>query len=169
MLKMNFLKWRTDSALRKNKSLRASLPYKQAKNFGIIFSVEDKQKHLDIKEFISHLETDGKQVKVLEFLPKKKENYEFLFDFFTIEELSFWGTLNSQPAEKFSETPFDYLFYVDNKSNPLVLNLLARCKARCRVGKFSEIESPFFELMIESKGTTKGLLDNMYKYTKQLK
>ena len=169
MFKMNFLKWRTDSALKKNKSLRSSLPYKQAKNIGIIFSVEDKQKHADIKEFIGHLETDGKQVKVLEFLPKKKENYEFLFDFFTIQDLSFWGSINSHHAEKFSETHFDYLFYVDNQSNPLVLNLLARCKARCRVGKFSEEESPFFELMIESKGSTKGLIDNMYKYTKQLK
>ena len=169
MFKMNFLKWRTDSALKNNKSLRASLPYKQAKNIGIIFSVEDKQKHAEIKEFINHLETDGKQVKVLEFLPKKKENYEFLFDFFTVEDLSLWGSINSQPAEKFSETPFDYLFYVDNQSNPLVLNLLACSKARCRVGKFSENESPYFELMIESKGTIKGLIDNMYKYTRQLK
>ena len=30
-------------------------------------------------------------------------------------------------------------------------------------------ESSFFEFMIECKGTTKGLIDNMYKYTKQLK
>jgi hypothetical protein len=169
MFKMNFLKWRTDIALKKNKSLRTSLPYKQSKNIGIIFSVEDKQKHADIKEFVNHLETDGKVVKVLEFLPKKKENYEFLFDFFTIQDLSFWGSINSQPAEKFSDTTFDYLFYVDNLSNPLILNLLARCKARCRVGKFSEDESAYFELMIENKGTTKGLIDNMYKYTKQLK
>ncbi len=169
MFKTNFLKWRTDLALKKNKSLRASLPYKQAKNIGILFTVEDKQKHLDIKEFISHLESDGKQVKVLEFLPKKKENYEFLFDFFSIDDLSFWGSINSHTAEKFSETPFDYLFCVDNQSNPLLLNLLARCKARCRVGKFTENESSFFELMIESKGTTKGLIDHMYKYTKQLK
>lgn len=169
MFKMNFLKWRTGLALKKNKSLRSSLPYEQAKNIGIIFSVEDKQKHIDVKEFITRLESDGKQVKVLEFLPKKKENYEFLFDFFTIQDLSFWGYIKSHPAEKFLETPFDYLFYVDNQPNLLLLNVLARCKARCRVGKFSENESPFFELMIESKGTTKGLIENMYKYTKQLK
>jgi len=169
MFKMNFLRWRTDSALKNNKSLRASLPYNQAKNIGIIFSVEDKQKHSDVKEFIGHLETDGKQVKVLEFLPKMKENYDFLFDFFTIEDLSFWGSINSELAERFSETPFDYLFYIDNQSNPLVLNLLARSKARCRVGKFAEEESHFYELMIESQGTVKGLIDNMYKYTRLLK
>ena len=169
MFKMNFLRMRTLKALRKNGSLRASLPYKLAHNIGIMFSVEDKQKHLDIKEFIHHLEQDGKKVQVLEYLPLKKENYEFKFDFFTINDLNFWGKLNSETAIKFSETPFDYLFYIDKEPNPLALYLLATSKAKCRIGRFSENENPFFEMMIEQNGTTKGLIDTMYKYTKQLR
>jgi hypothetical protein len=169
MFKMNFLKMRTESALKKNKSLRASIPYQQAKNVGIIFSVEDKQKHVDVKEFIRLLEQDGKKVHVLEYLPLKKENYEFMFDFFTIQDLNFWGNLNSDKAVQFSETPFDYLFCIDKESNPLVLSLMARSKARCRVGRFHETDSPYFEMMIEQNGTTKGLIETMYKYTKQLR
>jgi hypothetical protein len=169
MFKMNFLKMRTESALKKNNSIRASIPYKQAQNVGIIFSVEDKQKHVDIKEFIQQLEQDGKKVKVLEFLPQKKENFEFLFDFFTIQDLNFWGNLKSEKAIQFSETPFDYLFHIDKEPNPLVLNLLARSKAHCRVGRYHENQSPYFELMIEQNGTTKGLIETMYKYTKQLR
>lgn len=145
------------------------MPFRLAKDVGIIFSVEDKQKHHDIKEFVHQLEQDGKQVKVLEFLPKKKENYEFLFDFFTIQDLNFWGKIQSHHAEKFINTPFDYLFYVDKTSNPLILNLLAQSKARCRVGKYAEQDSAFFELMIETQGTVKGLIDNMYRYTSQLR
>jgi len=160
---------RTNSALKKNNFIRASIPYMQAQNIGIIFSVEDKQKHEDIKELIRHLEQDGKKVSVLEFLPKKKDNYEFLFDFFTIENLNFWGKIESSTAIRFSQTPFDYLFYIDNQSNPLILNLLAQSKARCRVGCFNELESPFFELMIEHQGATKMLINSIYKYTKQLK
>ena len=169
MFKMSFLKMRTTSALKSNGSKRASTPYKHAENFGIIFSVEDKSKHDLIKDLIKRLETDGKKVKVLEFLPKKKENYEFLFDYFTIDDLSFWGNITSEDAVKFSNTPFDYLFYIDSQSNPLVLNLLARSKAHCRVGRFEESESPYFELMIEDNGNTKSLIDNVYKYTRQLK
>ena len=169
MFKLKFLKWRTDSALRKNRSLRASMPFKHAKNIGIIFSVEDRQKHNDVKEFVHQLEQDGKTVKVLEFLPRKKENYEFLFDFFTIQDLSFWGNINSRHAENFMQTGFDYLFCVDKQSNPLVLNLLARSKAKCRVGRFTENESDYFELMIETQGTTRGLIESMYKYARQLK
>lgn len=169
MFKHRLLQFRTNSALKKNNSLRSSIPYKQALNVGILFSVEDKQKHDAIKEFIKILELDGKKVKVLEFLPKQKENYEFMFDFFTVKDLSFWGKIESSDAEKFTETSFDYLFCIDKESNPLILNLLARSKAKCRIGKFTEKYHPFYELMIEQNGSAKNLIESMYKYTKQLK
>ncbi|NJN42242.1 MAG: hypothetical protein HC811_08500 [Flammeovirgaceae bacterium] len=76
---------RIRSALKRNKSIRQSIPYKKAQSVGIIFSVENKEKHNHIKEFIRQLEIDGKTVQVLEFLPKKKENYEFLFDYSPIK------------------------------------------------------------------------------------
>lgn len=166
---MTFLNWRTKSALKRNKSLRANIPYQQAHTVGILFTVEDKQKHHDIKEFIHQLERDGKKVQVLEYLPKKKENYEFMFDFFTIDDLNFWGTLNSSVANKFATTPFDFLFCVDKESNPLLLYLLSISKAHCRVGRYHELEQDYYEMMIEQNGTIKGLIDTMYKYTKNLK
>ncbi|MFM7854167.1 MAG: DUF6913 domain-containing protein [Flammeovirgaceae bacterium] len=166
---MNFLKIRTQSALKNNKALRASTPYKQAANMGIVFTVEDKQKHQYIKEFIHKLERDGKKVRVLEYLPEKKENHEFLFDFFTIKDLSFWGKVNSNSAIRFCDIPFDYLFCIDMQSNPLILHLMAKSKARCRVGRFNESESAFFEMMIEQAGTTKNLTETIYKYIQELR
>jgi hypothetical protein len=168
-MKLNFLNIRTSNQLKKNKSLRASIPYKQALTVGVLFTVEDKKKHDDIKEFIHKLEQDGKKVQVLEYLPIKKENYEFLFDFFTLKDISFWGKIESEKTLKFSDTPFDYLFNLDTERNPMVLYLLARSKSKCRVGKFQEQEKSFFELMIDSEGGTKNLIDGIYKYTAQLK
>jgi len=169
LFRNRFLHLRTNSALKSNKSLRTSIPYQQALSVGIIFSVEDKQKHEEIKDFIKQLQQDGKKVTVLEFLPNKKENYEFMFDFFTVKDLSFWGEVTSPGVHKFTDMPFDYLYCIDNASNPLVLHLLAKSKARCRIGKFSEQGHPFFELMIEQNGSVKNLIDSMYKYSKQLK
>jgi hypothetical protein len=160
---------RTNSALKKRAAIRTSIPYKHAKSVGIIFSVEDKQKHDHIKDFVRHLEQDGKKVDVLEFLPKKKENYEFLYDFFTIEDLSFWGRITSEKAIKFYNTPFDYLFYIDTDHNPLMLDVLARCRAACRVGKSDGMESDFFEFMIQDGSSVKSLIDNIYKYTRSLR
>jgi hypothetical protein len=169
MFKMNFLRMRTYQALKKNNSIRASIAFRKAQQVGILFSVEDKQKHNDIKEFIHQLEQDGKKVRVLEYLPLKQENYEFMFDFFSVKDLDFWGKINSDSAQTFCETPFDYLYYIDREPNPMALYLLAACKARCRVGRFKEGESTFFELMIGQNGTNKGLIETMYKYTKQLR
>jgi hypothetical protein len=168
-MKINFLKIRTTNQLKKNKAQRASTPYKQASTVGILFSVEDKKKHDDIKELIHKLEHDGKKVQVLEYLPNKKDNYEFMFDFFTLKDISFWGKIESEKTLRFSDTAFDYLFCVDLEPNPMLLYLMARSKAKCRVGRFHEGEEPFFEFMIDSNDHMKGLIDGMYKYTTQLK
>src|SRR6187401_1039292 len=133
-LKLNFLRRRTNALLKDNKTPRANVPYKKAQQIGIIFSVEDKVKHDNVKDLIKKFEQDGKQVSVIEFLPNDKDNYEFRFDFFTEQDLSFWGKITSNGALKFANTPFDYLFYIDATPNPMILHLLALSKAKCRVG-----------------------------------
>ena len=168
-MKFSFLKLKTNSFLKRNQAIRASLPYKQALSAGVIFTVEDKMKHEEVKEFVRHLEHDGKTVKVISFLPKNKDNYEFMFDFFTENDLTFWGNINSSGALKFAETPFDFLYCLDTTPNPLIMNLIAQSKAKCRVGKFWYNTEPFFELMIESQNGHKSLIESMYRYTKALK
>ena len=168
-MRITFLELRTKSALKKNHAVRATIPFSASKQIGILFTVEDKLKHQQVKDFIAKLQHDGKEVQVLEFLPKKKDNPEFMFDFFTIEDLSFLGKVNSAAAEKFSKINFDYLFNIDTQSNPLILNLMANCKAHCRVGRFQEKSSPFFELMIETNGSVQTLIDSMYEYAKKIR
>ena len=73
-MRLNFLKTKTKSLVKKNKALRANLPYKTAQSVGIIFTVEDKAKHFIVKDFIRKLEVDSKSVQVLEYLPEKTEN-----------------------------------------------------------------------------------------------
>jgi len=169
MFKLNFLKLRTQALLKKNKTNRGSLPYSQSKSVGIAFTVEDRKKHEEVKEFARQLEQDGKIVRVLEFLPKERENYDFLCSFFTLKQISFWGTLNSAEALSFCDQRFDYLFHLDNESSPVFQHLLARSKAHCRVGKFREEDRAFYEFMIDSKGSMKELFTTIYNYTKQLR
>jgi hypothetical protein len=168
-VKLKILKYKTRSLAKSNKALRTSLPYKQALSIGIVFTVEDRQKHDDIKEFVKKLEHDGKQVKVMSFLPKHKDNYEFLFDFFTEKDVSFWGSITSESANRFCELPFDFLFYLDTAPNPLVLNIIARSKAKCRVGKYWENTQALFEFMLQIKNGTKSLIHEIYQYTSKLR
>jgi hypothetical protein len=168
-MRLNFLKFKTKSLLKRNKAQRNNISYQQAKTVGLIFTVEDKQKHFIVKEFIKKLELDGKIIQVLEYLPAQHDNYEFKFDFFTDKDLSFWGNITSAAAIQFTEAPFDFLFYVDLEPNDLVLNLLARSKAKCRVGRFSDSGTQYLELMIESVANTQALVDGMYKYAASLR
>jgi hypothetical protein len=168
-MRLNFLKFKTKSLLKRNKAQRNNISYQQAKTVGLIFTVEDKQKHFIVKEFIKKLELDGKIIQVLEYLPAQHDNYEFKFDFFTDKDLSFWGNITSAAAIQFTEAPFDFLFYVDLEPNDLVLNLLARSKAKCRVGRFSDSGTQYLELMIESVANTQALVDGMYKYAGSLR
>lgn len=168
-MKSKFLKYKTQSYLRKNKTPRYNQAYEQAASIGVVFTVQDRQKHDHIKEFIRKLEHDGKKVKALAFLPPNQENYEFMFDFFTYREISFWGTITADSAVAFANTPFDYLIYLDTEPNDLILSLVARSKAKCRLGKRWKDCDPFFEMMIQSNGDSKALIDQLYQYTAALK
>ena len=168
-MKFKLLKYKTRAFLKKNKTLRHNEAYQKAVSFCVIFTVQDRQKHDQIKSFIRKLEQDGKKVKALAYLPPNQENYEFMFDFFTYREISFWGNITATSALDFAETPFDYLIYLDTTPNDLILNLVAKSKAKCRIGKYWEHGGPYFEMMIECYGDAKALIEQLYKYTAALK
>jgi hypothetical protein len=122
-----------------------------------------------VKEFIKKLELDGKNIQVLEFLPAKTDNYEFKFDFFSDKDVSFWWNITSNNAIQFSEAQFDFLYYIDLTPNPLILHLLARSQAKCRVGRNFTDGQSYLELAIDAVSNNQALIDGMYKYTTQLK
>ena len=168
-MKFKFLRYKTRSYLRNNKAPRYSESYKKAVTVGVIFTVEDRQKHDHIKNLIRKLEHDGKQVKALAYLPPNQENYEFLFDFFTYREISIWGNITATSALTFADAPFDFLLYLDATPNELILNVVAKSKAKCRIGKFWADGEPFFEMMIESNGDSRTLIDELFRYTTALR
>jgi hypothetical protein len=168
-MKLSFLKYRTKLFLKRNTSPHQNLPYKTAKTVGIIFTVEDKQKHFAVKEFLKRLEADGKHIQVLEFLPENTDNFEFKFDFFMEKDITFWGNIESENAVQFADAPFDFLFYLDITPNPLILNLLARGRAKCRVGRFWDEGEKYLEFMVGSAPNTPALLEGLYKYVSQIR
>ena len=168
-MKLSFLRYNTKSQLKKNKTLRSSTAFKKAMSAGILFTIEDRAKHDAVKDFVKKLELEGKSVTVLAFLPEKKENFEFLYNYFTLKDISFWGNLLSTDALQFSNTPFDFLYCLDEMPNAMVLNVLARSKARCRIGNYQEGDETYYELMIENKNGIKGLLESEMRYSRELR
>lgn len=170
MFKKKFLSLNTKLFLKKNKVSRTTTGYLRAKIIGIIFTVEGLDKHKAIKSFIKELENEGKNVEVLSYLGKGKDNYEFLFNFISYGDINIWGKLKNKAALKFSEKKFDYLFNIDHARNRIIENILARSKARCRIGVYVENNDAFYELMVNSKNNDnpEELIQTMHHYARKI-
>lgn len=160
LLSVNTNKWSKN-----NNSIRSATKYRSSETIGIIFSIADRAKHDIIKGIIKRFEADGKHVSVLAFLPEKGENHEFLFDFFTKKDISFWGKYRTEQISKFINTSFDYLLHIDFDDNEAINGILAQSKAKCRVGGVTETQSKYYELTITTQFKDFQLLvDEMYNY-----
>ncbi len=168
-MKLTFLHMRTRRQLVKNRTPRNNLPFAKARHIGLLFTIEDRRKHDYVKQLIHKLEQEGKKVEAFAFLPPKKENYEFMFDFFSHQDISFWGAVKSAQALRFAETPFDYLLCLDEKPQDHIRYILARSRARCRAGAYGHDLEPFFELMINGVKSPVVLIDQLYQYTSKLR
>ena len=166
---MSFLNRKTKSVIKKNKLIRETLPYSKSSSIGILFTADTKEKFDYIRRFSDNLEYDDKQVKVLSYVAKGKENFEFKYDYFTSKDVSFWGNFKSDTVTNFINESFDYLYCVDLDPGNLVAHIMARSKAKCRIGIYSETYKNYFEMMINPKNerTVKKLIEEMYHFSKK--
>ena len=170
MFVSKFLQFNTRRLLRKNEVERKNIDFKKAKTIGIIFSSEGIEKHQAIKSLIKSLKEDGKEVTVLSFLGKGRQNHEFLFDIVSSNDVSFWGSIHNEQVHAFTREPFDFLFHLDTVENEILENILAMSRAKCRVGIFKEGKGPYYELMINPKNpdSVEELIKDIYHYTQKI-
>jgi hypothetical protein len=130
--------------------------------------MESEEKFSKIKMLQKDFEQLGKQVEVLSFLPKGATNYEFLFNIFTLQDISFTGKFRNEDVNKFAATRFDYLLVFDSSLSPIMRNIVARSNAHCRMGCYFEDSEKLFEFMI-SQNEQRNSLHLINEITKYLK
>ncbi|MDN5212130.1 hypothetical protein QQ020_08710 [Fulvivirgaceae bacterium BMA12] len=158
----------TNKVIKKGIIRRGSVSYPEAESIGILFSVVDREKHSLVKKFIKSLEKDKKKVDVLCLLGEGKENYDFIFDYFTTRDFSLFGHAISSSILLFVQKKFDYLIVLDTESNIYTDNILAKSNAKCRIGIYHNDKDPFYELMIKTKdgNSVEEFIDQVYHYLK---
>lgn len=170
MYSKTFLNYRTKKAIRKDQLKRDSIGFNEARYFGILFTADSEEKFTRIKSLVKDLEDLGKNIEVISYLPKGKTNFEFLFNIFTSQDISFFGKFTNDDVNKFIQKKFDYLLCLDVRLHPVIENIIAMSQAHCRVGRYDEIHKDMFEFMIsqdESK-TYIHLIDEISRYLKTL-
>ena len=128
---------------------------KEAKKIGILYTLNDVPDYERVSQFVSQLQTEHKEVKALGFVINKNLIQRFLpklsFDFFSKRDLTwFYKPIHSQ-ARDFIEKEFDLLIDLSlNDSFPLKY-IAGLSKALCRVGRFSEENTDYYDFMIDLK------------------
>lgn len=159
----------TKKYLKRNPAERSTTPFPSAQKIGIIFN---KTKHLDIdliSSFVKRLEMQGKQVSVLCYEPRKKV-IQKSFKTFSWKDIKWNGKFKSFRLKKFIRTDFDYLFSLNTSPILPLENILARSKAKCRIGGFHQKKNNC-EMMIDlgRNRDEQELMNLMIQYTQMIK
>lgn len=154
---------------RNNRSKRGSTPYRQAKSVGILFTMNNLDDYEAIRNFETKLKKDGKEVKVLSYLPKNVENFHFHYDIFSHTDYSATGEVKAANISSFIEQRFDYLICLDNNPNLYIDYILATSAARFRIGNYRENKEPLYELMLRLNGpdSVSNLIQQIIHYTNE--
>ena len=170
VLNRSFLQRRTARLISEQKSSRKTVGYEEAKKIGVLFTQSDRKKYMAVRNLIKSFKNDGKEVEVLCFLNKGGENFDFLYDYITSDDVGLWGKMQSSAALKFSKLNFDYLFYLDLKGNLYLDNVMAMTKASCRIGFYKKKSDGLLDLMIHINGNTaiEEAIEQVLYYTKKL-
>lgn len=163
------LSYKTKRFSKANFNLRVSRPYADAEIVGIIFSNDSPEKSKLIENLKALFKKDNKQIKVLAY-DRNVDVKHLPFESFSKKDISFWGNFNNQAVDNFAKMPFDFLICLDNNPGKIIKNLLAKSKAKCRVGICEDFEAyrKLFELIIHNSDNS-NLVDSVYAYTKNIR
>jgi len=164
----------TKRLIKTHRVVRTSVGFQQAQNLGILYRADSPQKTEVIRYWATQLNKMGKQVAGLCYTTSSIKSNHLDFPTISYHDIQLWGTITHPQAQAFVNTSFDYLYQVDLVGHPVLDYLLAKCRAKCRVGYYDPLRTTLFEIMVTLDKQTDGseinaLTAQMAHYTQLLK
>lgn len=153
-IKKNFLRWKIKQAMQAQKSIKRQTPnYDEASSIGILLKTDNPLMLPAIQKLINQLAKDNKKINVLVYVPANEAVIDLGFQHYTFteKEIDTWGNINLEVVETFMNQSFDFLYCISKNDEPIFQYILAKSKAKCRIGKFDEGNASFYEMMIHLK------------------
>lgn len=161
---------RTAIALKSNTAIRISEGYRQSQRIGVLHTYTGEEQLEVVNGFMDRLEAEGKTVDSMAYIPTFDKNQDYRFPHFSIKDIDSLGNWGNPVVAEFCQQPFDYLLNLDLNANKVTENILARSKSKCRVGRFEEGKSEYFELMIDHKeGPAELFMEQVHYYLKNVR
>jgi hypothetical protein len=128
---------------------RKNIPFTEAKNIGILFHADEETHIRVIVELVKVLEAEQKKVKILAYTSQILSiGNKLTLSEFTKKDITSSGKIKSEVVKDFIKEPFDYLFCIYNQTFIPFDKIMADSHAYCRVGRFEEDKTRFYELMV---------------------
>ncbi len=133
---------------------RHTLNYEDTEQIGVLFLTRNEKMFRFINRFYEKIKADGKSFDALTFdYDIRQSPYIFPYSFFKVQDISLFGKIKSSVVEEFINKEFDYLYCVTVEPDiDMFDQILARSKAKCRVGNYREDKSDLYEMMIRLNG-----------------
>jgi hypothetical protein len=141
-----------------------------AKRIGILYTVDEVLDYEWVASFVSQLQGEQKEVKALGFVKNKNLVQRFLpkisYDFFSKRDLTWFYKPIHQQVKDFIDKEFDLLIDLSMHDSFPLKYISGVSNALCRVGKFSEENTDYFDFMIDVKPsmTSDDYLGNIRHY-----
>lgn len=125
-----------------------------AKQIGIIYTLNDVPDYERVSAFVSQLQHDNKEVKALGFVRNKNLISRFLpklsYDFFSRKDVNWFCRPIHKRVRDFIDKEFDLLIDLSTSDAFPLKYIAGLSNALCRVGKFSEENADYYDLMIDA-------------------
>jgi len=126
-----------------------------AKRIGILYTLNEVPDYDKISEFVSLLQHEHKEVKALGFVKNKNLVSRFLpklsYDFFSKRDLTWFYKPIHNKVKDFIEKEFDILIDLSLQDSFPLKYISGLSNAFCRVGRFSDENSEYYDLMFDLK------------------
>jgi hypothetical protein len=173
-LKKYSLPYGLKRVIKRNSARRLSSGYAEAKSVLLFFTSGGNQKIALLKGLQNKMEKEGKSVVCLYLLLREEDKPDVHMDDgmekLEPNDFSLFGNIEKPEVQKILNEEFDYMIHADMDSTIYTDLVMAKSKAKCRIGKYFEGHESQYDMMVkvteESKIT--HLIDQIYYYTKAL-
>lgn len=144
--------------------------FADAKQVGILYVVNDVPDFEVVEAFVGRLQKEHKEVKALGFVRNKNLIGRFLprlsYDFFSRRDLTWYNKPIHEKVKDFIAKEFDILIDLSLQDFFPMKYISGLSKAKCRVGRYTEANTDYYDLMLDAKPgiTAEAFIEQIYHY-----
>jgi hypothetical protein len=147
------LSYRKDAAGIAHPRIMTSLT--ESRSIGILYVVNDVPDFEMVESFVGRLQREHKEVKALGYVRNRNLISRFLprlsYDFFSRKDVTWFYKPVHSKVKDFIDREFDILIDLNLQDFYPLKYISGLSKAKCRVGRYTDDNLEYYDLMIEPK------------------